>query len=146
MAELATRATEDTLISAVSADATALRAQPPRVRGPVVARALDPETGLISGGKINAPVPADLDPLLQDRIRAMGPSRHFSDPGSHAEVYAVDELLKARRAAGLSVSDETLQTFVTYQEWLNKPYGPAKMCPNCSGILHDVKSIAGKRP
>jgi hypothetical protein len=57
----------------------------------------------------------------------------------------VDSLIKARLARGLEVTQNDLGEFVTYQEWLFEPYGPAKMCPNCSYILSEVESLPGKR-
>jgi hypothetical protein len=79
-------------------------------RGPVVARAIDTKTGQISQRYVNIKkIPADLDPILMDRVNKLneiGQERHHSKPGTHAEVLAVDELLKARRAAGETVTEE----------------------------------------
>ncbi|HEX2835647.1 MAG TPA: Ig-like domain-containing protein [Thermoanaerobaculia bacterium] len=137
---------EAKLVRAVLEDSVRLRTLHFSRRGPVVARALDTETGFISSAKTNVrTLPADLDPILKDRVQRMGIPRHYSRPGTHAEIMAIDEVIKARRAAGLPVSEETLSKFVTSQEWLTKPYNPARMCPNCSDILFDVRSIPGKR-
>jgi hypothetical protein len=65
--------------------------------------------------------------------------------GTHAEVHAVDSLIKARQAQGLTVTKKNLDEFITYQEWLLKSRtGPAPMCPNCSYILDEVHSLPGK--
>jgi hypothetical protein len=112
----------------------------------VTGRALDPETRLLSGRKINELVlPDDLDPLLIARIDKVKDPRHYSALGTHAEVLAADELLKARRAAGLPVSDEIIDSFVHYQRWLDEPLNPAAMCPNCTDTLSGSVSIPGKR-
>lgn len=127
--------------------------------GPVVARAKDLKTGKISERYINVDqIPEDLHPLLMERVnrilqeRANGHNRHYSKPGTHAEVLAVDELLKAREAAGETVTEQTLNDIVTDQYWLNEQAGkpneginPAPTCGNCTEILQGTTSQAGSK-
>ena len=95
---------------------------------------------------------ADLHPLLRkrldeylERIKADPTAkRHYSIPGTHAEILAADELLKAREAAGLPLN---LDDFVSYQVSLNPKYDvpEAKFCQNCDELLPDPRSIPGRR-
>jgi hypothetical protein len=123
-------------------------------RGPVVARAIDTKTGQMSQRYVNVKeVPADLDPILRDRINKLnelGQEKHHSKPGTHAEILAVDELLKARRAAGETVTEKTLNDIITDQYWLdvktdkpNNGINPAPTCGNCTEILKGTTSQAG---
>lgn len=118
--------------------------------GPVIARAMDPLDGHISGVKSNtAGVPTDLDPILQRRINEImqNPnlrSKHYSTPGTHAEILAADELLKRRRAMGMDVTEKDLDELVFHQRWMTDPPNPAPMCPHCSHILSGSESLAGK--
>lgn len=135
-------------------DAQALRGDD---NGPVVARAKDMKTGRVSERYINIDqIPDDLHPLLRERVnrilqeRANNHERHYSKPGTHAEVLAVDELLKAREAAGEVVTERTLNDIVTDQYWLredlskpNNGINPAPTCGNCTEILKGTTSQAG---
>lgn len=134
------------MIGMVKSDAEALRSLEDAGRGPVVARAFDRQTGAISEPFLNTSArPADLfEPLRARAEEAETLGLHYSTPASHAEVLSVDSLIKARQARGMIVTEKDLSDFVTYQEWLRPEYGPAKMCKNCSHILREVESRAGK--
>lgn len=99
-------------------------------------------------------MPQDLHPILRERaveLQNMGDGRpHYSEPGTHAEVLATNELLRAREVAGETVTPETLRDIVTDQYWLKPHQGetglnPARTCPNCTHTLHGTESAAGKR-
>ena len=146
---------KNALRESVRADAENLAKLPKSQRGPVVARATDLKTGKLSESYTNVKeMPKDLHPILKERaieIENMGDGKpHYSRPGTHAEVLATNELLKAREAAGETVTRETLKDIVTDQYWL-KPHpsetglNPAKTCQNCTHILHGTNSSGGKR-
>ena len=146
---------KNALRESVRADAENLSKLPFDERGPVVARATDLKTGKLSEPYTNADrMPENLDPILSERVNeleSMGDGKpHYSRPGTHAEVLATNELLKAREAAGETVTRETLKDIVTDQYWL-KPHpgetglNPAKTCQNCTHILHGTNSSGGKR-
>ncbi len=109
-----------------------------------------------------AAVPEDFHPLLQDRVRRqqsrreqVGQGDHFSEPGTHAEVRALDAALKARdqaRADAIARGDpnpppapthDTLGDFYQRPEW-NRPIGErqpgdwAPCCGHCAPITHGV--------
>src|SRR5205823_3616715 len=130
---------------------------------PCVSVVVDRRTGAVAEGHNQLDVPeAALHPVLRARIEAYkqecqrsgvvfewGTSyRHFSDPGTHAEVYAVNELLWRRVAQGLEVDDNVFRELRMDNQfpWYNSGAGkPAPCCANCSAILSDVPCNAGKR-
>ena len=146
---------KNTLRESVRTDAEGLSELPFKERGPVVARATDLKTGKLSEPYTNVKkMPEDLHPLLEERaneLKNMGNEKpHYSEPGTHAEVLATNELLKAREAAGETVTRETLKDIVTDQYWLDPRKGetglnPAKICPNCTHTLEGTTSSAGKK-
>jgi RHS repeat-associated protein len=140
-------ASKDNLIQTVIKDAEDLSTLSPKSRGPVVARTVDLDSGLMSQRYTNLKeMPSDLLPNLQSRANEANKlGLHFSDAGSHAEVLATNELLKVRIASGETVTNNTMKRFASYQYWLDAPLNPAKMCQNCSHILQEVNSMAGKK-
>ena len=140
-------ALKDKLIQTVIKDAEDLAPLKEFKRGPVVARTVDLDTGLMSQRYTNIrEMPSDLLPNLQSRANEANKlGLHYSKPGTHAEVLATDELLKARIANGETVTNNTMKRITSYQYWLRKPLDPVKMCGNCSHILQEVNSIAGKK-
>jgi RHS repeat-associated protein len=120
-------------------------------QGPVVGAALDPMDGYISRTYTNVKeLPAKLHRLLKDRATEINDDpvlskRHeHSTPGTHAEILALDELLKRRETMfGRDATIQDLQELETYQRWLTKPSNPAKMCPHCTYISEGATSIPG---
>lgn len=73
------------------------------------------------------------------------PSPHPSKPGTHSEIVAIDQALKAREAAGMKVSEEDLKDFVLYNETLYKNRtGSVPCCANCTAMTDGVDSLSGK--
>jgi hypothetical protein len=139
---------KDKLIQTVIKDAEELAPLGKFQRGPVVARTVDLDTGLMSQRYTNLKeMPSDLLPNLQSRANEATELGLYDRgiAGSHAEVLATDELLKVRVASGETVTNNTMKRIASYQYWLDKPLNPAKMCPDCSHILKEVNSMAGKR-
>lgn len=122
-------------------------------RGPVLTILKDKKTGKVFEG-LNHPVPpSDLDPILAERLKRFkakypdGKYPHpISKPGQHSEIYALNEALKARRAAGMDVTEGDLQDFALYNEKLRgSTPGEPPCCPNCTGLLDGVDSLSGKK-
>jgi hypothetical protein len=73
----------------------------------------------------NAPVPPqNLHPIIRTRLNRLlqetkGEGAHFSRPGAHAEVNALNQALKAREAAtGRPVTEPELSDFLMSNRWL----------------------------
>jgi hypothetical protein len=140
--------------------------QVPQIRrsmaGPCISVALDRRTGLMAEGHNRLRLEEDqLHPLLRERLeryRALcaalpepfewdSHQLHPSEPGTHAELYAVNELLWAREAAGLAVDVDTLRELHVDNEfpWMGGGQS-APCCGNCTAVIPDVESSAGKLP
>ncbi len=120
-------------------------------RSPVLSTVLDKKTGKTFEGLNVRSLPKDLHPILQKRIdtfkKQFGSNNpHFSEPGNHSEIIAVDKALKARESAGIKVTEADLKDFVIHNEWLKGKPNPAKMCQNCNYLLPEVESLTGRRP
>lgn len=152
---VATARAKENLRKTLKNDADELSHLPKAERGPVVARAYDPKTGRTTQRYTNVDeLPEDLDPILMDRVNELNNNGapHYSAPGTHAEVLAVDDILKSRRAAGEEVTAETLNEIIHDQYWLdvkpNRPNGginPAPTCENCTHILRGAESMGGNK-
>ena len=140
-------ALKDKLIQTVVKDQELMLANPLGKKVPVVGRMVDLDTGKMSQAYTNLDArPNNLVPFLEQRsVEATTKNLHHSIPGTHTEVLAADELLKARISAGETVTPATMNRFVSYQVWFYRNLGAAKMCQNCSYILPEVYSIPGKR-
>jgi hypothetical protein len=143
--------------------------------GPVTSVVFDRLTGrLYEGTNTLVPnrVPSDLHPVLQVRLNELeaqaarspdgyvynvdprtgapvtGGYPHFSVPGTHAEVQAVNRALYDREAMGYRVTPESLRELVADNRFAygQNPGRMAPMCPNCAAILGDPQSLVGKRP
>ncbi|MBL8179756.1 MAG: hypothetical protein JNK48_34070 [Bryobacterales bacterium] len=117
-----------------------------KARGPVLTVLKDKKTGQVFEGINKDFVPDDLHPILKERLANMPqPPPHPSLPGSHSEIMAMDQALKAREAAGMKVSDEDLKDFVLYNETLYRNRtGSVPCCANCSSLTDGVDSLSGK--
>ena len=132
------------------------------VAQPCISVAVDRRTGLITEGHNNLRVAeGELHPVLRERLeryRAASEAReepfswgsrylHPSLPGTHAEIYAVSELLWAREAAGYTVdgSSMTELRMDNHFPWMGGG-GPAPCCGNCTALIPDVRCNAGKLP
>ncbi len=126
---------------------------------PCVSVAVDWRTGQTAEGNNNLTiVQDDLHPLLKDRLDDFkahhqaagilyGDSLypHESNPGTHAEIYAVNRLLWEREAAGVPVNAATpgelrIDNFFPW----TKGGQPAPCCANCTGLLTGIPCNAGK--
>ncbi|MEU0565492.1 hypothetical protein ABZ297_08890 [Nonomuraea sp. NPDC005983] len=127
--------------------------------GPVLSVLMDRRTGkLYEGVNDMIAVPDDLHPLLRERFdgltnwsREVGPFDHgpdyppgafphFSEPGTHAEVTAVNKALFDRTARGETVTPATLQEFYFDNRWIRvvDDLERAPCCANCTHFLYDV--------
>jgi hypothetical protein len=142
----------------------------------VVSVAYDRLTGRLYEGvnTVVDDIPDDLHPVLQARLNSIldeasanpggydhrrtgsDPERfgdwpHPDDPGTHAEVYAVNRALRDREAMGHEVTEETLREIVVDNRWLTggRAESPAPCCANCTIILggpeNGVDVYAGMR-
>lgn len=134
-----------------------------RDTGPVVSIVVDRRTGRVFEGTNTQIKSTDqLDPLLRQRVadldaaaakhgpfeyggKGTGAHPHPSTPGTHAEVSAVDQALKARRAAGETVTWETARRDLFYDNaFLDKnATRTAPTCANCTPILDGIPSNVG---
>lgn len=133
--------------------------------GPVNSVVVDRQTGEVFegvNGRDGTEIKdKDLHPLLQERLQQLrddGPYRptnsdgtpvmengqplelpypHPDEPTRHAEVRAVNELLKAREAAGLPVDASTLDDVLIDNRFPFSKGGPtdAPCCVNCHNLL-----------
>jgi hypothetical protein len=103
-------------------------------------------------------VPENLHPTLKPMVeRAQLDQQHPSTPGSHAEVYALNDALHARTAAGEPDGPEALQEMHLYNVWTKgdddtKGDGhmlegeKAPRCGNCRYATEGVTNHAGDAP
>lgn len=127
---------------------------PTKERGPVLSAVRDTKTGQTFYG-LNHPTldpPKNLHPLLQERLekltaeygegalrttasRSGNKGVHPSPPGSHSEVFALNEALLARQKVGMAITEADLQDFAVYNLWLPpkapRPYLPLSFAPRC---------------
>lgn len=103
--------------------------------------------------------PDDFHPLLRDRVREQQQRRadgqdHFSEPGTHAEVLALDQALKSREAAGMPVTEADLGDFVQLPMWSReegagphmRPGAEAPCCGHCNPITRGTDNMSGNAP
>jgi hypothetical protein len=107
-------------------------------RGPVLSGALDTKTGQIFYGQNQANIPNNLHPDLQAALAAFqGPGAPLKGiPGSHSEVYAVNEGLHARQDA--KISDFLLFSVRLQRSRLGEQI---LKCPNCAQILKEASDL-----
>lgn len=121
--------------------------------GPVIAGVVDRRTGEFFAAHNNrrGRSPEDLHPLLNDRVSEVAEAPgHPSRAGSHAEVYALNDALRAR---GGNVQESDLEEFTLLPLW-RKGSGKGKMsfgepaprCSNCSAITKGVRNLSGDAP
>jgi tRNA(Arg) A34 adenosine deaminase TadA len=115
-----------------------------RERGPVLTVLKDKKTGQIFEGMNVDSVPEDLHPILKQRLADLKNPVHPSTPGTHAEVIAIDKALKAREAAGMTVTEADLGDFIFHNEtlWSNK-VGSVPCCANCTPLTKGADSLSG---
>lgn len=124
--------------------------------GTVVAGVIDRRTGEFFGGHNNrhGDPPERMHPIIERRVAAAtADQRHPSSPGSHAEVYALNDALNAREAAGIPVTEADLGEFTMLPTWTRgsgsgnmTPGGDAPRCGNCSTITDGVRNLSGDAP
>lgn len=108
--------------------------------GPAVSIAQDTVTGRVSKVYFNdqlGKLPSNLSDPIASRLKSVPEYVKTKGPGSHAEVYAVDELLKARPGAKLSdIQVLTLETAEAKCLLTVKP-----PCPHCDHLLEGVQYL-----
>lgn len=121
-------------------------------RGPVLSLVRDTKTGRTFEGLNHPGVPEKLHPVLEKRLeefRARYPDGKYphaiSDPGTHSEIYALNDALWTRDPTGKMLTEKDLSDFAVYNEtlWSNRT-GSVPCCPNCTGLLEGVDSLSGK--
>ena len=147
------------LSDAVSAEAQALSTKgSPRYlsnsqRGPVLSGVMDPQTGDIFYGLNQGKVPSDLHPLLQQRLdnyleatNGATPVR-AGVPGSHSEIMALDQAIKAREARlGITATETDISDFLLHNRSLigeRRAIGIPPRCANCAAITDGINVIGG---
>lgn len=146
-----------------------------RRRSPAIAVVVDKQTGEVFTGRNKGPVgatmegwvPEDLDEtLLRRREAALADTqwwdsrRKFTDGGfidgdeitfgQHAEVWAINDALKARRARGLPVTEETLSELLMDVRRTRAYEGGAvgdhfRRCADCSRLTRGVDLVDALR-
>jgi hypothetical protein len=131
--------------------------------GPVVSIVVDRKTGAIfEGTNTQITNTAQLDSLLKKQLgdldvraaehgpysygdKGVGSHPHPSAPGTHAEVSAVDQAIKARRAASENVTWADMKKELYYDNaFLDKgATRPAPTCANCTSILDGIPTDVG---
>ena len=143
---------------ALSADVKAARTRLQEARQaanvdlpPVAAAVVDNQTGETFTGR-NGPLPENPHPLVADRVRRLQDNpKHYSEPGTHAEVIALDKALKARESRlGRPLTQADLNTMTLDVRWTESnpgrnmvPNEDAPRCANCQDITDGVRNLAG---
>ncbi|KZL26480.1 putative ribonuclease YwqJ [Pseudovibrio sp. WM33] len=138
-------------------------------RGPVLFSVIDPETGQVYHG-INGSIPptervkdtltANLHPLLRSKVDeynagvksgkyTKGVWEDTNVPkngvaGHHSEIWALNQALNARKNAGLTVDESTLNTlFLSNKRLKGKKMGQSIIrCPDCAQITKGVNDVS----
>ena len=132
------------------------------VRGPVLSVVKDRKTGEVFYGlnDVNKKTPSVFHPVLKERTNSIkakyadetarleafnqkAKGVHPSDPGSHSEVFALNDALLARESRGLKVTEADLSDFDVYNIALQdravfSKGGFAPRCGNCQTITDGV--------
>ena len=131
--------------------------------GPVVSIVVDRRSGQVFEGTNTQIVNTNqLDLVLQQRLEALnrqaeahgtyaygdrgsGPYPHPSEPGTHAEVSAVNQAIAARRTRGEDVTWDGLRRDLFYDNaFLDKSVTrPAPTCANCTPLLDGIATDVG---
>jgi hypothetical protein len=125
-----------------------------RERGPVATVVYDKITGKTYYG-INSPTAIeDLHPILRKRLDALnlrtnnkGNRPHYENeiPGSHSEISALNQALKAReKATGKAINESQLDEFLLHNRALQagrKSVGVPPRCDDCAEITAGVQVI-----
>ncbi len=121
-------------------------------RGPVLSGVMDTQTGETFLGLNKGVVPENLHPILQNRlaqyeadISTGSVTPHFSSPGTHSEIYALNEALYAREARlGRPVLENELGEFLLHNRSLrgtNRIEGVPPRCTNCEYLTNGVTVV-----
>jgi hypothetical protein len=98
-------------------------------RGPVLSGVQDNLSGDIRIHQNHGTIPGNLHPSIAERLSTMGPGAAYKGvPGSHGEIYGLNDLLWAREAAGLSTAID--DSFSYYSVRL-RGAGQGSMIPRC---------------
>ncbi len=124
--------------------------------GPVASGILDLRTGAAFFAINKTGLPANLHPVLAGRVAKLqqAGALHFSAPGAHSEVHALNDALWAREAAlGRIATEADLGEMMLSNMWLRssrngnmRVYADAPRCGNCSDITNGVINLSGDAP
>jgi RHS repeat-associated protein len=132
-----------------------------RDAGPVAATVVDRKTGeaFSAHNDRNGNPPDPMHPLVAAQVaEAQANPQHPSDPGSHAEVHALNDAVSKReadnKANGLPpVTKSDLDDFTQVSEWRKgsgdgrmKPGDDAPRCGNCQTATDGVDNRSGDAP
>lgn len=144
----------DSLVEATRLHAAALsrkgslRRQSNRVRGPVLSGVMDSKTGEMFFGQnsIDGSLPDNLHPILQSRLDDLGEATEIRAgvAGSHSEIFALNNALLAREAAGEAVTEANLSEFLLHNRALRGPRagtGKPPRCGNCNPLTDGVTTV-----
>ncbi|MEL7367402.1 MAG: YwqJ-related putative deaminase [Myxococcota bacterium] len=118
---------------------------------PVAAAVVDGQTGQTFTAR-NGELPSNPHPLIADRVKRLQANpKHYSAPGTHAEVIALDKALKAREARlGRPLAKSDLNSMTLDVRWTESnpkqrmvPNQDAPRCANCADITDGVRNLAG---
>ena len=125
-------------------------------RGPVLTGVLDKKTGDIFYGINSKLEVSNLHPILQKRLDALkqrtGGKGNRPDyvneiPGSHSEISAVNEALKAREAAGATITEDVLGDFILHNKAIKGSgkgdFAPPR-CPDCNELTKGVRVVGSE--
>jgi hypothetical protein len=141
-----------TLVKQIEARALEILAtQSNSERGPVLSGVMDAKTGVIYHGQNTNSAPADLHPLLKDRLDhydkvTVGQAPiNLGVPGAHSEIHALNQAIKAReRITGVPVTEKDLSDFLLHNRSLRgktKGIGVPPRCTNCVVLTYGITVI-----
>jgi RHS repeat-associated protein len=128
--------------------------------GTVTAAVVDRQTGEVFTGHNdrNGDPPENMHPLIAQQVaEAQANPQHPSEPGSHAEVYALNDALNAREAGrpdgSPPLTKADLDQFTQVSEWRKgsgsnrmRPGDDAGRCGNCQTATDGVDNRSGDAP
>jgi hypothetical protein len=98
-------------------------------------------------GQALSAVPDRLHPILEGRLRSLATQGKLNPvwgvPGSHSEVWALNQAVMRREAPGLGV--QSLDDFAMYNVslWRSRLGKPVPRCGNCQILTDGVRVLSG---
>jgi hypothetical protein len=118
-------------------------------RGPVLSLVRDRITGEVFDAQNLSNIPSNLHPFLASRLEehlaanAGKLNPVWGVPGSHSEIWALNQALWRRKALGIDV--QSLDDFGLYNVslWRNRLGTPVPRCGNCNFLTDGVRELSG---